>query len=124
MNIGGRDSEAQRQAGLTTDPLIKGGWQLLGQEWLALADRSNGFSGVTAWPFSLRSIMNKPSGHIEIRVDGSPAPIAHRGDGDRSRRHLKQQHPHSEVRVKDLRSGEVTLATWKPAAAGDLESGR
>jgi hypothetical protein len=28
--------------------------------------------------------------------------------------YLKQRHPHSEVTVKDLKSGEVTAATWKP----------
>jgi hypothetical protein len=31
--------EAQRQAALATDPLIKDGWQLLGREWLALAEQ-------------------------------------------------------------------------------------
>jgi hypothetical protein len=31
--------EAQRQAGLAADPVIKDGWQLLGQEWLALAEQ-------------------------------------------------------------------------------------
>jgi hypothetical protein len=26
---------------------------------------------------------------------------------------LKQRHPYSEVTVKDLKSGEVTVAAWK-----------
>jgi hypothetical protein len=31
--------EAQRQAALATNPLVKDGSQLLGQEWLALAEQ-------------------------------------------------------------------------------------
>ena len=47
--------EAQRQAGLATDPLIKDGWQRLGQEWLALAEQIEWIERRYATAFSLRS---------------------------------------------------------------------
>jgi hypothetical protein len=39
MNIGGRASRRSGKRRVATDPLIKDGWQLLGREWLALAEQ-------------------------------------------------------------------------------------
>jgi hypothetical protein len=52
---------------------------------------------------------------FEISVDGKPRSYRDtKATAMEGAEYLKQRHPHSEVTVKDLRSGEVTVATWKP----------
>jgi hypothetical protein len=70
--------------------------------------------------------MKMPSGaQFEISIGGKPRsyrdtkPMAIEAAD-----YLKQRHPHSEVTVKDLKSGEVTAVTWKPRAAARMTSMR
>jgi hypothetical protein len=54
---------------------------------------------------------------FEISVDGKPRSYRDtKAIAIEGAEYLKQRHPHSEVTVKDLKSGEVTVATWKPPA--------
>jgi hypothetical protein len=56
-------------------------------------------------------MIEKPrAAQFEISVDGKPRTKAMAIEGAE---HLKQRHPHSEVTVKDTRSGEVTVAVYK-----------
>jgi hypothetical protein len=54
--------------------------------------------------------------HFEISLDGKPRSYRDtKATAAEAAEYLKQRHPHSEVTVKDLNSGEVTTAAWKPA---------
>jgi hypothetical protein len=51
---------------------------------------------------------------FEISVDGKPRSYRDtKAMAMNAAEYLKQRHPHSEVTVKDLKSGEVTAAVYK-----------
>jgi hypothetical protein len=78
--------------------------------------------GAAAAPARGSAAMKMPSGaHFEISVDGKPR--SHRDTkamAIEGAEYLKQRHPPSEVTVKDLTSGDVTLAARKIRAAAGL----
>lgn len=54
---------------------------------------------------------------FEILVDGTPRSYRDRKDiAIASAEFLKHRNPHSEVKMKDLQSGEVTVVEYKPDA--------
>ena len=56
-----------------------------------------------------------PSAQFEIAVDGKPRSYRDRGEvAIEAAEHLKRRHPQSDVRVKNLVTGEVTVAEHKP----------
>ena len=63
--------------------------------------------------------VGRPRGaQFEISVDGKPRSYRDiKETAIEGAEYLKQHHPHSEVTVKDLESGEVTVAAWKGRAA-------
>ena len=58
----------------------------------------------------------QPQGaQFEISVDGRPRSYRDtKAVATEGAEYLKQCHPHSEVTMRDLTSGEVTTAAWKP----------
>ena len=59
--------------------------------------------------------VDRPRGaQFEISVDGKPRSYREtKATPKEARNNLKQRHPHSEVTVKDLKGGEVTVAARK-----------
>ena len=56
-----------------------------------------------------------PGAQFEILVDGTPRSYRDRKDiAIASAEFLKRRNPQSEVKVKDLQSGEVIVVTYKP----------
>ena len=56
-----------------------------------------------------------PSAQFEISIDGKPNSYRDRKDiALAAAEHLKRKFPYSEVVVKHLPSGEVTVAAYKP----------
>jgi hypothetical protein len=52
---------------------------------------------------------------FEISVDGKPRSYRDTKEvAIEAADYLKQRQPHSEVTVKDLKTGDVTTALWKP----------
>ena len=54
---------------------------------------------------------NPPGAQFEILVDGKPRAYRDKAVAIASAEFLKSRNPHSEVAVKDLESGEVTVVT-------------
>ena len=55
------------------------------------------------------------SAQFEISIDGKPSSYRNRKDiAIAAAEYLKRKFPHSEVVVKHLASGEVTVAAYKP----------
>ena len=55
---------------------------------------------------------------FEILVDGKPRSYRDtKAVAIEAAEYLKNRHPHSEVAVKDLRSGEVTVAVYRPVSS-------
>ena len=56
-----------------------------------------------------------PGAQFEILVDGTPRSYRDRKDiAIASAEFLKHRNPQSEVKVKDLQSGEVIVVAYKP----------
>jgi hypothetical protein len=61
------------------------------------------------------TIKNPAEARFEIQVDGKPRSYRDlRAVAIESAEFLKRLHPHSEVAVRDLQSGEIIVATHKP----------
>ena len=59
--------------------------------------------------------VTKPGAQFEILVDGTPGSYRDRKNiAIASAEFLKHRTPQSEVKVKDLQSGEVIVVTYKP----------
>ena len=57
--------------------------------------------------------------HFEIQVDGKPRSYRDsQAIAIASAEYIKNLHPHSEVAVKDLQSGIVTVVAYKPSKGG------
>jgi hypothetical protein len=58
-----------------------------------------------------------PGAQFEILVDGTPRSYRDRKDiAIASAEFLKHRNPHSEVKVRDMQSGEVIPVAYKPNA--------
>ena len=52
---------------------------------------------------------------FEVTVDGHPRSYRNiKGDAIELAEYLKRLHPHSEVKVTDLQTGEIAVAAYKP----------
>jgi hypothetical protein len=61
-------------------------------------------------------MLGKPTGaRYEISIDGKPRSYRDtKSVAQEAAEYLKRRHPNSEVTVKDLQTGELTEAVYKP----------
>ena len=61
------------------------------------------------------TVTSKSGAQFEILVDGKPRSYRDmKAVAMEAAEYLKNRHPHSEVAVKDLRNGEVTVVVYRP----------